>query len=351
MSLNTSTFPTFVIATEVVLPGLVEPSGLQTRERALRAPRSGEALVQMEATGISFAEQAMRQGLYPAQPAFPFVPGYDLVGRIVAVGEGVSAMRIGSRVAAVVKTGSWASHVLVQVRDLVAVPAGITSAQAETVLVNGVTAWQMLFREAEVKAGETILVHGANGGVGTVLCQLGRHFGMRVIGTASPRHHEALRAMGVEPVDYGAPDLRECICALAPGGVDAAFDHLGLESARTSYRLLNRGGSLIVYGNASAIGQKTSMVRVFLRLMGQLLLWKLRPNTHYVTFYNFWAGRRLRPSIFRKRLGQDLTTLFELLQAGAIDPPVAAEFPLAEAATAMVLAESRTLRGKVILVP
>ncbi len=351
MNSNTRTPLSSVIVTEVVLPGIAEPSGLQTRERALPAPRSGEALVQMEATGISFAEQAMRKGLYPAQPAFPFVPGYDFVGRVVAVGEGVSETRLGTRVAAVTKIGGWASHVLVPARNLVAVPDGVTAVQAETVLLNGVTAWQMLFREAGAKAGQTILVHGANGGVGTVLCQLGRHFGLRVIGTSSRRHHEGLRAMGVEPVDYDAPDLAERIRALAPDGVDAAFDHLGLESARMSYRLLHRGGSLVVYGNAAALGQKTSIARVFLRLMGQLLLWKLRPKGHHVTFYNFWAGRLLRPSTFRNRLERDLKALFELLRTGAIDPPVAAEFPLAEVRSAMSLAESRTVRGKVVLVP
>ena len=251
MSSNTQMAQPSIVATEIVLPGTVEPSGLVTRERALPALRPGEALVQMEATGISFAEQAMRRGLYPAQPAFPFVPGYDLVGRIVAVGEGVPGTRVGSRVAAVIKIGGWASHVVVLARNLVDVPEGVTAVQAETVLVNGVTAWQMLFREAEAKAGQTILVHGANGGVGTVLCQLGRHFGLRVIGTASPRHHEALRAMGVDPIDYNAPNLPTRIRAMAPEGLDAVFDHLGLESARMSYRLLRRGGSLVVYGSAA----------------------------------------------------------------------------------------------------
>ncbi|MGI4828349.1 MAG: medium chain dehydrogenase/reductase family protein [Janthinobacterium lividum] len=343
--------PISVIATEVVLPGIVEPTGLQIRERVLAPLHRGEALVQIEASGVSFAEQAMRRGLYPMQPAFPFVPGYDFVGRLIAVGKGVPQNRIGTRVAAVTKLGGWASHVVVPARHLVCVPEEVSPAQAETVLVNGITAWQMLFREAEVKAGQTILVHGANGGVGTVLCQLAHHFGIRVIGTASPRHHDALRAMGVEPLDYNAPDLAEQVRALAPAGVDAVFDHLGLESARISYGLLARKGSLIVYGNALAFNQKTSMMRVFLRLMGQLALWKLRPKAHYVTFYNFWGGRLLRPSAFRARLAQDLTTLFDLLRTGAIDPPIAAAFPITEAAAAMTLAESRTVRGKVILVP
>lgn len=356
--MNSQTHPSaFITATEVVFSGpansanSARPAQLQIRQRTLPPPRRGEALVQIDAAGISFAEQAMRRGLYPGQPAFPFVPGYDFVGRIVAVGQGVSESRVGARVAAITKLGGWATHLLTPAHGLVHVPEGITDAQAETVLVNGVTAWQMLFREAEVKGGQTILVHGANGGVGTVLCGLARHFGMRVIGTASPRNHEALRAMGAEPLDYDAPDLADRVRALAPGGVDAAFDHLGLESARISYRLLAPGGSLIVYGNASSLGGKTAIVRVFLRLVLQLLLWKLRPKSHYVTFYNFWAGRWLRPKRFRNRIAQDLATLFYLLREGIIDPPVAAQFPLTDVAAAMTLAESRTVQGKIVLVP
>ena len=343
--------PTNVTAIEVVLPGLVEPAELQLRERVLPSPLRGEALIQMEATGISFAEQAMRRGLYPAQPAFPFVPGYDFVGRILAVGPGVSQNSVGTRVAAVTKIGGWASHMVVPAHNLVPVLDGITSVQAETVLVNGITAWQMLFREGDVKAGQTILVHGANGGVGTVICQLARHFGVGVIGTASPRHHAALREMGVKPVDYTASGLFERVRALAPGGVDAAFDHLGIESARLSYSLLSPKGSLIVYGNAATLNKKVSTMRVFIPLMGQLILWKLRPRGHHVNFYNFWSGRLMKPSAFRARFAEDLTTLFRLVNSGAIDPPVAAEFPLADISAAMTLAESRTVQGKVILNP
>lgn len=157
---------------------------------------------------------------------------------------------IGTQVAAVTKTGGWATHVLIAADTLVPVPSALDSALVETVLVSGVTAWQMLYRKARVKAGQTILVHGANGGVGSVLSQIAVHGGIRVIGSAAPRHHDALRALGVEPVDYNAPDLAQRIRALAPEGVNAAFEHVGLGSARMSYRLLARGGALISYGNA-----------------------------------------------------------------------------------------------------
>lgn len=337
--------------TEILLPGVVEPSGLEIRHRTLPAPDAGQALVQIEASGLSFAEQAMRRGRYPGQPPFPFVPGYDFVGTVRAVGPGVPKDLIGTRAAVVNKTGGWATHVLIAADMLVPVPATLDPALVETVLVNGITAWQMLYHKAYAKAGQTILVHGANGGVGTVLCQIALHAGMRVIGTAAPRHHDALRTMGVEPVDYNAPDLAKRIRALAPTGVDAAFDHLGLESARLSFSLLAQGGSLVSYGNAVMLNRPGSMVGAFMVLLSQLTLWNLLPNSHSASFYNFWGGSRIAPKAFRARLHKDLTALFGLLANGAINPPIAARFPLTEAGAAMVLAESRTVQGKVVLIP
>jgi NADPH2:quinone reductase len=337
--------------TEIVLPGLVDAAGLQVRRRMLPGPAAGQALVQIEATGISFAEQGMRRGRYPGQPSFPFVPGYDLVGTVRAIGHGVSEQLIGTRVAAVTKIGGWATHVLIKAETLVPVPPALDPALVETVLVNGITAWQMLYRKARVKAGQTILVHGANGGVGTVLSQIALNGGIRVIGTAAPRHHDTLRAIGIEPVDYRATDLAKLIRTLAPNGVDAAFDHLGLDSARMSLSLLARGGSLIAYGNAAILNGPASMISVFMRFLSQLMWWNLVPNSHYATFYNFWGGSRIGPKQFRARLREDLRALLDLLVRGAINPPIAARFPLTDASAAMVLAESRTVQGKVVLIP
>jgi len=209
----------------------------------------------------------------------------------------------------------------------------------------------MLYRKAHVQPGQTILVHGANGGVGTVLCQIALHGGIRVIGTASPRHHEALRAIGVAPVDYNASDLASRVAELAPEGVNAVFDHLGLTSARESFKMLAPGGSLIAYGNAAAMKGATSPFVVFLQFIWQITLWDLLPNSHSATFYNFWGGSRIAPRAFRSRMHEDLTALLDLLGKGAINPPIAARFPLTEASAAMTLAESRTVQGKVVLVP
>ena len=337
--------------TEIVLPGLVELDGLHINRRILPAPAPGQALVQVEASGISFAEQSMRRGRYPGQPAFPFVPGYDLVGTIRAVGPGVSPGLVGTRCAAVTKIGGWSSHVLISAADLVPVPTALDPALVETVMVNGVTAWQMLYRKARAKPGQTILVHGANGGVGTVLCQLAMHAGIRVIGTAAPKHHAALRALGVEPIDYNTPDLAARVRHYAPAGVNAIFDHLGLDSARQSLQLLARGGSLICYGNATALTENTSMLRLFVVFLSRILWWNLLPNSYTATFYNFWGGSLINPTSFRRRLRADLTALFDLLVKGAIHPPIAGRFALTDIQAAMALAESHTVHGKVILVP
>ncbi len=347
----TTTAPAPTQATEIVLPGVVEPSGLQVRVRDLPAPGRGEVMVEVEASGVSFAERSMRRGRYPGQPAFPFVPGYDLVGTVTAVGPDADAALTGTRVAAMTKTGGWASHVLLPAVDLVPVRADLDPAEAETVVVNGVTAWQMLHRTARVRRGQTVLVHGASGGVGTVLVQLAVHAGVRVIATAGPRHHEALRALGAEPLDYDTPDLEAAVRRLVPGGVDAAFDHLGGESLTRSWRLLAPRGTLVSYAIAAKIDAPGSLWIPFLAALARVLLWQILPNGKRASFYDLWSGHRLRPSAFRARTRQDMTAVLDLLAAGVVTAQIGARLPLTSAAEAMELAESHTVRGKIVLVP
>jgi NADPH:quinone reductase-like Zn-dependent oxidoreductase len=351
MIMNMRSEQASVTATEVVLPGVVEPEGLQLRRRALPPPAAGQALVRVEASGVSFAERGMRRDRYPGQPKFPFVPGYDLVGVVTAVGPGGDRALIGRRVAALTKIGGWASYTLVSADRLVAVPDGVDAADAETVVVNGITAWQMLHRAAQVRPGQTVLVHGASGGVGTTLVQLARHAGLRVIGTANPRYHDELRALGVQPLDYRDPDLAARVREIAPGGVDAVFDHLGGRSVRRSYRLLAPGGTLVCYGMATRVDGRIPMVLLFLPLLTRLAIWNFLPNGHHATFYNVWSGSRRRPQKFWPRLRADLSQVLTLVRDGVLTPKVAARMPLTEVTAAMKLAESGTVVGKVVLEP
>ena len=338
-------------STAVVMPGLIEPTGLLVEERDLPVPGAGQALVRVEATGVSFAEQQMRRGKYYDQPSFPFVPGYDLVGTVEATGDGVDPAMIGRRVAAVVKTGGWATHLLIDATHLVPVPAGVDPADAETVIVNGITAWQMLHTVARVRRGQTIVVLGANGGVGSTLVQLAADAGVTVIGTASVRHHDHVRSLGATPVDYRAPDLTDRLRALAPDGVDAVFDHVGGPGLQDSWSLLRRGGTLVSYGSAATKDDAGKSQLPVLALFGRVLLWNLLPNGRRAHFYNFWAGRRLRPARFYRRLSDDLTQVLDRLAAGTLTAQVAARLPLVEAGRALALAESHTVAGKVVLLP
>ena len=336
-------------ATEIVLPGIGEPETLQVRTRALAEPEAGQVVVRVAATGVSFAEQQMRRGKYYDQPPFPFVPGYDLVGVVERSGAGGPA--VGQPVAALTKTGGWADRVVLEAADVVPLPAEVDPVAAETVVVNGVTAWRMLHRAAKVRPGQTIVVLGAAGGVGSTLVQLARHSGIRVIGTAGPGQQERLRDLGAIPVDYRDEDVPARVRELAPEGVAAVFDHVGGPGIDDSWRMLAKGGTLVSYGTASTRDVPGNPRVPVLKLLAKLTAWNLMPNGRRATFFNLWAGRRLRPARYRAELRQDLTAVLRLLADGAIAAQVARTFALTDAAAALRFAEAGGITGKVVLVP
>lgn len=229
--------------TEVVMPHEGGPEVLRVvRRGTTRDPEAGEAIVRVEAAGVSFAEVQMLKGRYFNQPKFLFVPGYDLVGEVV---EGVDGRLLGRRVAALTQTGAWADRVALDAAKLVAVPDGLAAADAVAVVTNGVTAWQMLHRAVGVRPGQTVVVHGASGGVGTLLVQLARLAGAEVIGTASASKHAGVRALGAVPVDYKSEDVLERVREISPDGVDAVFDHVGGPGLVDSWRMLGRDAGLL----------------------------------------------------------------------------------------------------------
>jgi NADPH2:quinone reductase len=335
---------------EVLLPGAVAPEGLEFRHRTPDAPGPGEAAVRVEATGVSFAEQQMRRGKYFDQPPFPFVPGYDLVGTVTEVGPGTDPSLVGRRYAALTKVGAWTTRIVLPAADLVPVPEGVDPAEAEALVVNGVTAYRMLHRLARVRAGDTVLVLGANGGVGSLLVQLARHAGATVIGTSSARHAEAVRELGAVPVDRRDPDLHSRIRELAPNGVRAVFDHVGGPGVTDSFAHVARGGTLVSYGTAATRDLPGNPMLPVLKLFARLLWWNTLPNGRGAHFFNLWQGKR-RPERYRRDLVRDLGTVLGLHAEGALTPRIAARLPLPEVKAAMALAESGTVVGKVVLLP
>lgn len=329
-------------AQEIVLPHIGEPDALELRSRDLPTLEEGEALVRMEATGISFAEQQMRRGVYPFMPKFPFVPGYDVVGTV----EAGPASLVGQRVVAVTRTGSWADRMILPVKALVPVPEGVEPQQAETMAMNGLTAWQLIHRAARVQNGHTVLIHGASGGVGTLLVQLAHLAGATVIGTASPAKHDVVRRLGADHVLNYRDDVAAAARQIAPEGVDAAFDHVGGETLRESWSLLTRRGTVVSYGNLTSAEGGNVMLN-YLRVAARITGWNLTPGKGSAKFYYVPTASGRKGAQVRA----DFAQLFALAAAGKVVGEVAAAYPLEQAAEAMRYAESGSAIGKVLLTP
>lgn len=340
---------------EIVIPKETEPEGLVVRERALPELAPDEVLIAMEATGVSYAEVQMLRGRYPGQPAFPFVPGYDVVGRVAAVGSGVDRSLEGKRVATITETGSWAEHVVRRAHELIEVPEGLDPAEVDTLIVNGVTAYKMLHRTAKVRPGQTIVVHGAGGGVGTVLVQLARLAGVNVIGTCRPAQRGAIEDLGATFVDYTHKQVPEDVRALAPDGVDAVFDHVGGDSFRTSYAMLRPGGFMVAYGNASLAHGTGSQWAAFAGFFLRKALWSFKPGGRRMTFFDIWgrgtfgADRIFRPTRFWRELKEDMVRLMDLLATGKLKANVAHRIPLLRAGEAIAQHRAGGFVGKIVL--
>jgi 2-desacetyl-2-hydroxyethyl bacteriochlorophyllide A dehydrogenase len=336
----------------LVIPGLIAPEGIEVQERDLRAPGPGEVVVAIEATGLSFAEVQMLRGKYPGQPAFPFVPGYDLVGTVISVGSGAAPDLLGKRVATITGVGAWAEHIVRPADELVVVPPELDPAEVDTLIVNGVTAYKMLHRVARVRVGQTIVVLGAGGGVGTMLVQLARLAGVNVIGTCKPSQAAAVEALGARVVDYTRNRVLEDVMALAPSGVDAVFDHVGGASLRSSHAMLRRGGILVGFGTASAVKGEGSPLWAFMEFLLLKALWSFR---HRMTFFDIWgrwtfgADHTFRPRRFWREFREDLGKLIALLGSRELTPQVARRMPLRWAAEALNEHLRGNITGKIVL--
>ncbi|MFF3291988.1 zinc-binding dehydrogenase [Streptomyces sp. NPDC003023] len=309
--------------------------------------RRGRVVVRVEAAGVSFAEVQMLQHLHPFPPRFPFVPGYDLVGRIVATGEDVHDWQSGDRVAAMPRHGAWQQYVEVPATSLAAVPEHLDAAVAVCLITNGVTAYQMLHRHTDLAPGATVLVHGASGGVGTVLTQLAVHAGLRVIGTASPAKHDAVRALGATPLDYRAPDVPAAVRELAPAGVDAVFDHIGGRGLDDGWAMLADGGTLISFDSSVAGYRPGQWFRPHVPALR-------RTATRFLARHlRLTRGRR--QSMYYVKPGDafraDLAALFRLVDAGVLTPEVAGRHRLHAAPAALRALLDGTTVGKHVLLP
>ncbi|MBI3950724.1 MAG: zinc-binding dehydrogenase [Acidobacteria bacterium] len=322
------------------------PEGLQLIEDEIPEPKAGEVRVKILTTGVAFADVLMREGLYPGTPSIPFSPGYDIVGVIDKLGPGAPTLALGQMVAALTVFGGYAQFICLPESELVPVPAGLDPVEAVSVVLNYVTAYQMLHRVALIKRGERALIHGAAGGVGTALLQLGKLVELQMYGTASRPKHELVSSLGGIPIDYKNEDFVERIREATGDGMDVVFDPIGGKNWWRSYRILRQEGRLIGYGFSSALtGDRNRKLTMALG-WALLFLLKLLPDRRTVMLYSIASVKQRHPEWFR----EDLTLLFDLLANRRINPIIAERMPLSEAARAHELLDKAAVSGKIVLI-
>jgi NADPH:quinone reductase-like Zn-dependent oxidoreductase len=341
--------------TRILITHYGGPDALEMVEEDCPEPKAGEVRVRVLAAGVSLPDVMMREGVHPETPPLPFTPGWDLVGVVDQLGAGTSGIEPGQVVAALPIRGAYAEYICLPQRELVPVPAGLDAAEAVSLLLNYVTAYQMLHRSAKVRPGQRVLIHGASGGVGTALMQLGHLDGLEMYGTCSSRGAATVSELGGVPIDYRDQDFVKEIHRLTGEGVDVVFDPLAGVHLWQSREALRPGGRVVGYGLTTSLrggGLASDRPGRRQRFRGTALFamyvaggWIL-PGRKRVVPYSIQWLKRVRPAVFR----QDLIALFDLLQQQKIKPLVAQRFPLAEARRAHELLEKGGVIGKFVLV-
>lgn len=330
------------------------PDALRVMEEELPEPHAGEVRVRVHAAGVALPDLLAREGVHPETPRLPFTPGWDLVGAVDQLGEGVSGLKPGQIVAAMPISGAYAEFVCLPQGMLVPAPSGMDAVETVSLVLNYITAYQMLHRSAKVKPGQQVLVHGASGGVGTALLQLGQNAGLKMYGTCSSRGAQTVRDLGAVPIDYQQQDFVQAIHQYTRGGVDIVFDSIGGSHIWRSRKALCPGGSVVAYGLTSSLsggrlasgrsGRRNPFhgIPIFgLYIAGGWLL----PGRKRVLPYSIQTLMRLKPAWFR----QDLMDLFDLLHQQKIKPLIARRFPLIDARQAHELLGKGGVIGKIVL--
>jgi NADPH2:quinone reductase len=342
--------------TRVIITHYGGPDAIRVIQEECPEPKAGEVRVRVLAAGVSLPDVMAREGIHPETPPVPFTPGWDLVGVVDQLGEGASGIELGQIVTALPIHGAYAEFVCLPQSELVPVPPEVDAAEAVSLVLNYVTAYQMMHRSVHVTPGQRVLIHGAAGGVGSALLQLGLVAQLEMYGTCSARAAQAVSGLGCTPIDYKQRDFVQEIHRLTKDGVDVVFDPIGGAHLWESRKALRRGGSVVGYGLTTSLrGEALASTRpgrrqrfrgtpIFaLYIVGGWLL----PGRKRVIPYSIQTLKRLKPVWFR----QDLITLLDLLKQQKLKPLVAQRFPFAEARQAHEMLVKGGVVGKIVLVP
>jgi NADPH:quinone reductase-like Zn-dependent oxidoreductase len=319
------------------------PEGLEVVDAPLPAAGPGEVRVRVLASSLEYTDVTIRRHVYPwVRRRPPFVMGYDVVGQIDQLGEGVSGFELGDRVADMTVLGSNADYRTLRADRLTRVPAGVDAAQAATVILSWTTAYQILHRAARVQRGQRVLVQGAAGGVGQALLVLGKLAGLEQWGTARGAHAALVRDLGATPIDY----QREDFTRVLPDGFDVVLDGVGADGFRRSFAALKPGGLLVAYGYTAGVKAQRRLLTMMMWI-ARLYLWSWLPGGKRARGYSINVMRARHPAWFQ----EDLQQLFGLLATGAIRPRVAERISFEEVVEAHRRLEAGGLEGKLVLCP
>jgi NADPH:quinone reductase-like Zn-dependent oxidoreductase len=320
------------------------PEELEVVDSDLPTAGRGEVRVRVLASSLNYTEVLIRRHLYPqtSHRRPPLVLGYDVVGEIDQIGDGVRGFQIGDRVADMTVLGSNATYRTLRADHLSRVPVGLDAAEAATLILSWTTAYQLLHRAARVQRGQRVLVHGAAGAVGQALLTLGRLAGLELWGTARAKDAALVRELSAAPIDYQHEDFTRVL----PSGFDIIFDGIAEDGYRRSFAALKAGGLLCAYGYSAGAQDQRRMLTIFMWI-ARLYLWRWLPGRKRGAFYSINVMRARHPGWFR----EDLERLFGLLANGTIRPRVSKRISFDEVAEAHRRLEGSGVEGKIVLCP
>jgi NADPH2:quinone reductase len=316
------------------------PEDLRIVDLPVEPPGAGQLRVKVRAAGVGSTDLIVLAGKYSFAPKIPLVPGYEIAGVVDAVGAGITDFQIDQRVAALTVYGGFGELLTREAGLFLPIPDGVSDVQAAGVILNYVTAWQMIYRVAKVGPGQTALVTGAAGGVGTALLQLLRLANVKTYGAASSGKHALVKSLGATPIDYRAGPIDRLTRALEPEGVDYVFDAIGGANIPLCTGAAKRGGMVVGYGFMGALNTPAIIAMFWNIFIGAFL------RGRRGTFYGITRLYRKDP----KPLHEDLPKIFALVAVGKIDPLITLTLPLLEAAKALTLLAASGIEGKIVLV-
>jgi putative PIG3 family NAD(P)H quinone oxidoreductase len=323
--------PATMRAVAISAPG--GPDVLQAAERPLPQPAAGEVLIKVAAAGVNGPDLMQRKGLYPPPAGASDLPGLEVSGEVVAKGAGTGRWSVGDKVTALTNGGGYAEYCAVDARHCLPVPGGVSLVEAASLPETFFTVWSNLFIGVGLAAGETLLVHGGAGGIGTTAIQLAKAFGVKVIATDSPDERcRICRELGADRVvDYRAEDYVEIV--RGEGGANVILDIVGGANIERNFRAAAADGRIVQLAFPAGSKVEVNLMPVMLKRL---------------TYTG--STLRTRPAAFKARVAQELESrVWPLVGEGRIKPVVRATFELEQAARAHALMESSGHVGKIVL--